>query len=53
MLTYDTVQKNGCLIGLPYTVFNGQSTIPDDASDGIISLSGQANFVEGYGNIPA
>lgn len=46
MITYDTIQKIGCLIGIPYVNFNGCYNIPDDASDGVILTSGEAKIIE-------
>ena len=52
MLTHNTVQQIGYLIGMPYTEFNGQSTIPKDVSDGEFIMSGRAKFIESDGDIP-
>ena len=52
MLTHNTVQKIGGLIGMPYTEFNGRFDIPDDASDGVYCMSGHAKFVESNGTMP-
>ena len=46
MITYNTIQKIGYLIGMPYVNFNGCSTIPEDASDGDITTSGEAKIIE-------
>ena len=53
MLTYNTVQQIGYLLGMPYTNFNGQSTIPSDASDGEFVMSGCATFIESNEKIPS
>jgi hypothetical protein len=37
---------------MPYIDFNGRFDIPDDASDGVTSISGRARFVKSNGNIP-
>lgn len=52
MLTHNTVQQIGYLLGMPYTEFNGQSTIPKDVSDGEFIMSGRAKFIESDGDIP-
>jgi hypothetical protein len=52
MLTHNTVQQIGYLIGMPYTEFNGQSTIPKDVSDGEFIMSGRAKFIKNDGDIP-
>ena len=52
MLTYETVQRIGALVGMQYVKFNGRCDIPDDTSDGIICMSGSAKFIESNGNIP-
>ena len=52
MLTYETVQKIGGLVGMHYVEFNGRCDIPDDASDGAVCMSGSANFIKSNGKIP-
>ena len=53
MLTYETVQKIGGLVGMQYTEFNGRCDMPDDASDGTICMSGRAKFIKSDGNMPS
>jgi hypothetical protein len=52
MLTFDTIQKIGSLLGMEYIKFNDKCNIPDDASDGSIVLSGVAKYFEGTKNRP-
>lgn len=52
MLTYDTVQKIGWEIGIPYTEFNGRCDIPDDSSDGTQIMSGRATLIESNNGRP-
>lgn len=52
MLTYETVQKIGNLVGMIYTEFNGRCDMPDDPSDGTITLSGCAKYHESNGKFP-
>ncbi len=52
MLTYETVEKIGALVGMQYVEFNGRCDIPDDASDGIVCMSGSAKFIKSNGNMP-
>jgi len=52
MLTYDTVQKIGGEIGIPYTEFNGRNDLPDDSSDGTQTMSGRAKLIESNNGRP-
>lgn len=52
MLTFNTVQKIGYLLGMEYTKFNDRCDIPDDASDGRTLCSGIAKIYEGNINKP-
>lgn len=51
MLTNGTVEKIGHLLGMPCTRFNN-SGLPEDPSDGVISMSGEATYKESIGNRP-
>lgn len=51
MLSYETVQKIGNMIGFRYIIYNGRSGIPED-SDSDIILCCKVNFVEGFGSRP-
>ena len=53
MLSYDTVQQIGNLIGMLYTNFNGRCTIPDNASGGLLLMSGSAKIIESNKNTPS
>lgn len=50
MISYDTVQKIGHLIGMPYTTFNGRSDIPEDS--GTVMISGECNYYKSEGGRP-
>jgi hypothetical protein len=50
MITYETVQKIGHLIGMPYTTFNGRSDIPEDS--GTVMISGECNYYKSEGGRP-
>ena len=52
LLTYDTVKQIGYVIGMEYIRFNDNLDMPDDERDGALVCSANAEFVEGYGNIP-
>ena len=52
MLTFDTVQKIGWEIGIPYTEFNGRNDLPDDSSDGTQTTSGRAKLTESNNGRP-
>jgi len=52
MISYDTVQKIGNLIGMPYTNFNNDSTIPKDVSDGTIMISGECKYYKSENGRP-
>lgn len=52
MLTHETVEKIGYLIGMPYTNYNDKTNIPDDVSDGEFCMSGKATLVNGIDSIP-
>lgn len=52
MLKYETVQKIGYMLGMPYVKFNDRFDMPEDASDGIISISGCAKYIESKNNMP-
>ena len=53
MLTHETIQAIGGLLGMPYVVFDGYNIIPDDASDGEVCMSGKATIIKGIGKIPS
>ena len=52
MLTYETVQEIGALVGMQYVEFNGRCDIPDNASDSTFCYSGSAKFYKSRGNMP-
>ena len=52
MIKYETVQKIGNMLGMPYVKFNDRFDMPEDASDGIISISGCAKYIESKNNMP-
>jgi len=52
MLTYETVQKIGGLVGMQYIEFNGRCDMPDDPSDDEVCMSGSAKFIKSNGNMP-
>jgi hypothetical protein len=51
MLTYETIQKIGVLLGLSYTSFNGVCNT-DGFSDGDYAMSGMAKVVESVDGKP-
>lgn len=52
MLTFETIQKIGNLLGMEYVNFDDKSNIPNDASDGTILTSGVAKIYGGSGKLP-
>ncbi len=52
MLTFETIEKIGNLLGMEYITFNDTSNIPNDASDGTILTAGIAKMYEGTEKIP-
>ena len=52
MLTYDTIQKIGSLLGMEYINYDGKCNIPNDASDGTICMSGNAKIIKSDSSKP-
>ena len=52
-LSHASVSEVGNLLGFYYTQFDGQCLMPEDASDGVMTMSGKARLkLDGYGSRP-